>query len=315
VRLLRLDDIARRSGTMLLLERLLARTSRTFALAIPLLPTTPRREVTAAYLLFRIADTFEDATRWPRAERLAALADFARLLEAPSEGEATRLAREWLTARPCDEEGYLELLDETPAVIAELMSFTPARRDIVVRHTLRTVEGMAAFVAGGAEDGSLALATEQDLKRYCYAVAGIVGELLTDLFLVTAPHLASVETQLRARDAAFGEGLQLVNILKDSEHDARDGRVYLGTAVGRARALVMAREDLVAAGEYVEILQSAGAPRGIVAFSAFPVLLARAALDELERRGAGAKTSRGVVAGILAKMSSALDRGAPALFD
>jgi farnesyl-diphosphate farnesyltransferase len=206
-----------------------------------------------------------------------------------------------VTARPCDDEGYLELLGETPAVIAELMSFTPARRDIVVRHTLRTVEGMAAFVAAGAEDGSLALATEQDLKRYCYVVAGIVGELLTDLF--------------RARDAAFGEGLQLVNILKDSESDARDGRVYLGTAVGRARALVMAREDLLAAGEYVELLQNAGAPRGIVAFTAFPVLLARAALGELERRGAGAKTSRGVVAGILAKMSSALDRGAPALFD
>jgi farnesyl-diphosphate farnesyltransferase len=300
---------------MLLLERLLARTSRTFALAIPLLPTSPRREVQAAYLLFRIADTFEDATRWPRAERLAALAAFAGLLQKPSEEEATRLARAWVTARPCDEESYLELLGETPAVIAELMSFTPARREIVVRHTLRTVEGMAGFVAGGAEDGSLALATEQDLKRYCYVVAGIVGELLTDLFLETAPGLAKVETELRARDAAFGEGLQLVNILKDSESDARDGRVYLGTAVGRARALVMAREDLAAAGEYVELLQNAGAPRGIVAFTAFPVLLARAALGELERRGAGAKTSRGVVAGILAKMSSALDRGAPALFD
>ena len=66
---------------MVLLERLLVRTSRTFALAIPLLPSPPRREVTAAYLLFRIADTFEDATRWPRASRLAALSDFARLLE------------------------------------------------------------------------------------------------------------------------------------------------------------------------------------------------------------------------------------------
>ena len=77
----------------------------------------------------------------------------------------------------------------------------------------------------------------------------------------------------------------------------------------------MARQDLIAAGEYVETLQSAGAPRGVVAFTAFPVLLARASLNELERRGAGAKTSRGVVQGILARMSSALDRGAPALFD
>ncbi len=300
---------------MVLLERLLVRTSRTFALAIPLLPSPPRREVTAAYLLFRIADTFEDATRWPRASRLEALAAFARLLEEPSESEAVRLSRAWVKERPCDDEGYLELLGETPAVIAELMSFTPARRDAIVRHTLRTTAGMAGFVADGGEDGTLALTTEGDLKRYCYVVAGIVGELLTDLFLDADPKLARVESRLRARDAAFGEGLQLVNILKDSESDARDGRVYLATAVGRARAFGMARQDLIAASEYVETLQSAGAPRGIVAFTAFPVLLARAALGELERRGAGAKTSRGVVAGILAKMSSALDRGAPALFD
>ena len=300
---------------MVLLERLLVRTSRTFALSIPLLPSPPRREVTAAYLLFRIADTFEDATRWPRAARLAALAEFSRLLQEPGESEAVRLSRGWMKERPCDDEGYMELLGETPAVIAELMSFTPARRDIVVRHALRTTAGMAGFVADGGEDGSLALSTEEELQRYCYIVAGIVGELLTDLFIETAPQLARVESRLRARGAAFGEGLQLVNILKDSDSDARDGRVYLGASVGRARALGMARQDLLAAGEYVEILQSAGAPRGIVAFTAFPVLLARASLDELERRGAGAKTSRSVVAGILARMSSALDRGAPALFD
>ena len=77
---------------MALLERLLARTSRTFALAIPLLPAPLNREVTTSYLLFRIADTFEDATRWSRAARLAALADFAALLDAPSVDEASRLA-------------------------------------------------------------------------------------------------------------------------------------------------------------------------------------------------------------------------------
>src|SRR4051812_37988052 len=46
------------------IDRLLLRTSRTFALAIPELPEPLRREVGVAYLLFRIADTFEDANRW-----------------------------------------------------------------------------------------------------------------------------------------------------------------------------------------------------------------------------------------------------------
>ena len=47
------------------LEDLLEKTSRTFALSIPVLPEPTRREVMIAYLLFRIADTFEDAAHWP----------------------------------------------------------------------------------------------------------------------------------------------------------------------------------------------------------------------------------------------------------
>jgi farnesyl-diphosphate farnesyltransferase len=296
-------------------EQLLARTSRTFALAIPLLPSPPRREVTAAYLLFRIADTFEDANRWPRAERLAALAGFAGLLREPPPGEAKRLADAWVQARPCDDEGYLDLLREAPAVLAELDGFDLRRRGLVARHVLRTAEGMAGFVASAGEDGGLVLADEADLRRYCYVVAGIVGEMLTDLFLDAAPSLAAVEPALRTHAAAFGEGLQLVNILKDADADARDGRVYVPPRMSRARAVAVAREDLDRAGEYVRLLQKARAPRGIVAFCAFPVMLARATLDEIERHGAGAKASRGVVAGLLARMNSALDRGVSALAD
>ena len=297
------------------LEGLLVRTSRTFALAIPLLPSSLRREVTLAYLLFRIADTFEDATNWPRAHRLAALAAFGALLREPSAEEAARLAAEWVRARPCEEEGYLELLGEMPAVMAELESFAPTRRAAIVHHALRTAEGMAGFVAGAREDGSLVLASEADLRCYCYVVAGIVGELLTDLFLDAAPELRAVEPALRARAAAFGEGLQLVNILKDESDDARVGRVYVPPAVGRNRALAMAREDLVSATTYVNELQAGGAPRGIVAFCAFPVALARATLDQVERAGAGAKASRSVVAQLLERLSSALDRGVPVLVD
>ena len=43
-----------------------------------------RREVTVAYLLFRVADTLEDSTRWPRARKLAELEKFARFLETPA---------------------------------------------------------------------------------------------------------------------------------------------------------------------------------------------------------------------------------------
>ncbi len=295
------------------LDKLLAATSRTFALSIPQLADPPQREVAVAYLLFRIADTFEDATRWPRSDRLDALREFSDLVREPSAARARELVRSWLEAPPCDNEGYLELVRQTPAVLCELEGFAQARRNAIVLHTLRTAEGMARFVQRADEAGSLRLADLDDLKAYCYVVAGIVGELLTDLFLDAAPQLGKVEPTLRARERAFGEGLQLVNILKDADSDARDGRVYLPPAVPRAKVLELARDDLVDASEYVLALREAGAPRGMLAFTALPVLLARATLDEVERHGAGAKVSRLTVAALVGKLNNDLDAGAPPL--
>ena len=296
------------------IDRLLVLTSRTFALAIPLLPEPLRREVGVAYLLFRIADTFEDATRWPKAQRLAALADFERLLRAPfSRTEAERLAAAWVTARPCDHAGYLELLGETPAVLAELDTFAPSRRAAIVRHTLRTSEGMGGFVSRGTADGSLHLSTLADLRHYCYIVAGIVGELLTELFLDHAPALGEARGALVDNSISFGEGLQLVNILKDADSDAKDGRVYLPEGLERGEILAMARDDLRSATDYVLALQGSGAPRGVVSFTALPVLLARATLDRVERFGAGSSISRADVAALMGRLVQDLDSGAPAL--
>jgi farnesyl-diphosphate farnesyltransferase len=299
------------------IDRLLVRTSRTFALAIPLLPDPLRSEVGVAYLLFRIADTFEDATCWPRADRLAALAAFDELLTAHVGGgaraEAERLAAAWVAARPCEHAGYLELLGETPAVLAELDRFDPARRAAIVKHTLRTSQGMAGFVARGDADGSLHLHTLADLRHYCYIVAGIVGELLTELFLHAAPSLESVRSTLVGNAVAFGEGLQLVNILKDADSDAQHGRVYLPRGLARGEILALARDDLRAATEYVLALQAAGAPRGFVSFTALPVLLARATLDRVERFGAGSSISRADVAALMGRLHKDLEAGAPAV--
>ena len=58
------------------LDGLLLKSSRTFALSIPLLPDPTRREVTVAYLLFRIADTFtENLRRFRAGEPLDGMVD------------------------------------------------------------------------------------------------------------------------------------------------------------------------------------------------------------------------------------------------
>src|SRR3982750_2734323 len=99
------------------LDDLLLKTSRTFALAIAMLPEPTRRAVSVAYLLFRIADTFEDATTWPRAERIGALDAFAKAVTEADVARLGTLTQMWMKVPPHRHEGYLELLRLTPEVV------------------------------------------------------------------------------------------------------------------------------------------------------------------------------------------------------
>ena len=144
-----------------------------------------------------------------------------------------------------------------------------------------------------------------------------MGELLTELFLtrrIFSPSGGARAAVQRAR--AFGEALQLVNILKDSDEDAAEGRRYLPAGVPRGDVFALARRDLGVAGEYIDALRATGAPAGILEFTALPVALAWATLARVEEKGPGAKIGRPEVSRIVRRVRSALARGAPAsLYD
>jgi farnesyl-diphosphate farnesyltransferase len=293
------------------LDDLLEKTSRTFALSIPMLPEPTRRHVSIAYLLFRVADTFEDASLWPRARRLSALDDLAGLLEARG-GEKAAAAR-WLADAPVAHAGYLELLRETPAVMEAYWGVEARAREVLRRDLLRTVSGMAGFVRRGDARGNLRLASLRELRDYCYVVAGIVGEMLTELFLLESESLVPFASRLRRRSRFFGEALQLVNILKDANSDATDGRVYLPGDVDRARVFALARRDLDISAAYVNTLQLAGAPDGFVAFTGSPAVLAHASLNRIESTAPGAKLTRAEVGALMERMFEDLAAGRPLL--
>ncbi|MGH9367211.1 MAG: squalene/phytoene synthase family protein [Thermoanaerobaculia bacterium] len=294
------------------LEDLLEKTSRTFALSIPVLPEPTRREVMIAYLLFRIADTFEDAARWEPGSRIGALSEFRALLAASSRPQAERLAGKWSAAGPSAHAGYRELIAEVPFVLDAFFALRPDAVEPVRVHVIRSAEGMARYVAR-TRGKALVLSDLPDLKAYCYVVAGIVGEMLTELFLLGRPGLQGIAPFLRERASTFGEALQLVNILKDSAADASEGRRYLPPDVPREEVFGLARGDLATAADYIRALQSAQAPRGLVEFTALPVLLARASLDRIEKHGAGSKVSRPEVFLLTQRLKRALDRNKPAV--
>ena len=298
------------SDPMPKLEDLLEKTSRTFALSIPVLPEPTRREVTLAYLLFRIADTFEDASHWRPDDRMTALGEFEALLSHYDRARAEALARDWVARDVAFHAGYRELMAETPFVLEAFLALSPRAVPPIREHVIRSARGMASIVARTRE-GTLVLHSIPDLKDYCYLVAGIVGEMLTELFVLDRPALSPIAGYLRERAATFGEALQLVNILKDSAGDAAEGRRYLPEEVPVAEVFALARRDLGVAGDYIRALQKAGAPRGIVEFTALPVRLAWAALERVESRGPGAKVSRPELFLIVQKLKRALDRDEP----
>ena len=291
------------------LDHHLQTSSRTFALTIPLLHEPTRSEVTVAYLLFRIADSLEDSTRWSRPLKLAELECLARFLERPTDEEAVILARRWAADPPLDHAGHVDLLSDLPTVMRAARGLSSQAWDLIARHTIRTCRAMATFVAR-EESGVLSLRDLDDLRAYCYAVAGIVGEMLTELFLLGRGPWRRIAPYIRRDATVFGEGLQLVNIIKDRARDADEGRHYLPEGIGGDAVLGLARRDLDAAARYCMRLERAKANRGIVAFTALPVLLARATLDRVERAGAGAKLTRDEVADIMNRLRAALDRGA-----
>jgi farnesyl-diphosphate farnesyltransferase len=276
------------------------------------LPLPTRDEVGLAYLLFRIVDTFEDATRWAPYTRMAAIRDFLPLLEEPDPALARRIAARCTADPPVDHAGYMELLREIPLVLSCLHGLPARSRDILRAHVRRSAEGMIEVVSRSGVDRVLRLDSIPELRDYCYVVAGIVGEMLTELFLLNHPRVTPAADFLRARSRLFGEGLQLVNILKDAEADEREGRIYFPPAQ-QPEVIALAREDLRAAAEYALALQQNGAEGGLVGFNALLVRLAIGTLAAIEARRPGNKLTRVEVLAILADVTRQIDQGQPAL--
>ncbi|MHB1942326.1 MAG: squalene/phytoene synthase family protein, partial [Acidiferrobacteraceae bacterium] len=103
-------------------------------------------------------------------------------------------------------------------------SFRPSQRAALETCVQVMALGMADFQEHKEPSG---LATLEDMERYCYHVAGVVGEMLTRLFCDYSPEIARRESALMPLAVSFGQGLQMTNILKDIWEDRRRGSCWL----------------------------------------------------------------------------------------
>jgi len=282
---------------------LLPRVSRTFALSIEALPEELRRPVRTAYLLCRVVDTLEDAAGIGR-ERREALFD---ALDAAMADDLAPLGPLDLRGARGIKPDELQLVSQADAVLRVFRALPAAQQEAIRPRVLEMSHGMREYCARPpAPWGGVEIASIDDLERYCYFVAGTVGELLTAIFL---DHVQlddpTQRRELEDRAVSFGLGLQLVNIVKDVAEDFERGVCFLPRELAEQHGLplerlldpavrdaglrvierltALARQHLIRAREYTELWP---APRGaqVRLFCIVPLTLALATLEEVERR-------------------------------
>jgi farnesyl-diphosphate farnesyltransferase len=246
------------SAAVVFCRELLPAVSRTFALNIPVLPRPLDTAVTVAYLLCRIADTLEDEVRG--ATSVALLGELARLTRLPAgwEGDARHFRNEagrvLRTEAPRSE---VELVEGVEQVLEALAEHAEPVRAHVAECVGTMAQGMGRMgERGRASGGGLGLASLEETLEYCYYVAGTVGEMLTGLFSWYSPNVAARSGELKPRSVAFGNALQLTNILKDVREDLDRGSCWLPRTLLAEHGLKP--EELLEARHRGEVMQAHG---------------------------------------------------------
>ncbi|MXZ80112.1 MAG: phytoene/squalene synthase family protein [Gammaproteobacteria bacterium] len=213
-------------------RRILAGVSRTFALTIPQLPGNLEDVVGNAYLLCRIADTIEDEQDLSVERKHEFTEYFIRVVSGSDSAEefANDLVPLLSSATCSASDNERDLIRNTPRVVRLTHGFRPLQRSALERCVRIMSRGMAKFQQNSSLEG---LSSLSELGRYCYAVAGVVGEMLAALFCDHSRKIASHEEVLLELAVSFGQGLQMTNILKDVWEDRERGMCWLPRSVFR----------------------------------------------------------------------------------
>ena len=231
-------------------KAILGSVSRTFALTIPLLPPAIEVVVGNTYLLCRIVDTIEDAAELNPAEKqnLSKLFLEATLGTIPVASFVSPCLDALRGYSNVDE---LDLIANTPTVLRILHTFSDRDRTAISRCVSIMSDGMSHFHNRQSQEG---LKDFAEFEKYCYVVAGVVGELLTSIFSNYSPEFAKRIQGHEYLAIAFGQALQMTNILKDSPADRARGVSWKPAQMSQIELLKIAYEKLHESMSYISLL-------------------------------------------------------------
>lgn len=177
------------------------RAAKNFYYAFQVLPRQKRQALCAVYAFMRKCDDLADDVSLPLHERRQKLETWLSEFHRAQAGH------------PTDDPVLLALTD------------TQRRFNIVVGLLDQLAYGTATDVLEPQEDSGVAGLTVQyrtfeDLRKYCYGVASVVGLVCIRIFGYHSPEAEPLAERC-------GLAFQLTNIIRDVKEDAAMGRVYL----------------------------------------------------------------------------------------
>jgi farnesyl-diphosphate farnesyltransferase len=238
-------------------KEILPKVSRTFELAIKFLPGRLGQSVGLAYLLCRIADTYEDSSILSPSQRKDKLLKYSELLATTNgydEEILSELKNSFVGYRQLSDSAHhmdhlpnLRLVENIDMVLTAVDCLPQNYRRHILPRVQEMAEGMAMYtiLASGNESDVYFLRDEDDWDRYCYYVAGTVGHMLTDIFSDYAGFTGNTKERLHILGRSFGLGLQKVNILKDAVVDTKRGICFLPQTFIERYSISFARRSIV----------------------------------------------------------------------
>lgn len=233
-----------------LTEGLLRSVSRSFYLTIRWLPAPMRAGVALGYLLARATDSVADTSTASLSRRLRVLVEMGEALSDKQTREEQEsllacLRREMAPAQEKESESIL--LRRFGEALRGLCALPQEQRACVQSVLATIVEGQLWDLRYFEEHRCVQ--NDEQTKRYTFLVAGCVGKFWTEIGRLTLGDAfcsAASQSLMEQAGIRYGQGLQLVNILRDREEDLSRGRCYLCSEPGlwRERASRYLRDGM-----------------------------------------------------------------------
>lgn len=207
-------DKSKESDNLKRCYELLDLTSRSFTAVIQQLHPELRDAIAIFYLILRGLDTVEDDMTLSNEKKIPILRTFSKILQQQG----------WNFTESGPNEKDRIVLIEFDKVIEEYQKLRPEYQKVISNATSKMGNGMADYAIDEQfnRDG---LDTVKDYELYCYYVAGLVGEGLTEMAIIS-----KFGTEVLAKKPeltiSMGLFLQKTNIIRDFREDLDDHRSF-----------------------------------------------------------------------------------------